>query len=341
MPPAVERFEVIGENIHCTRVVLLKGRRVEREHGSEFIPFDGPAGRLRLRIPAWYLETAAYQEGKIKHCAVALREAMAGASDTDRETGFAYLCHLAERQIDAGADFLDINVDEISPEPAEQREAMAWIVPRLQERFEIPLSIDSSNPETLEAGLERCSSRHRPMLNSLSLERPEAAQVARKYRARVVASAFGPGGMPADARQRIDNVRAVLNVTAGAGLDLADIYVDCLVFPVGTDPGHGRAFLDAVRGIRSEFGGGLHATGGFSNVSFGMPGRRYLNLVFVRLSIEAGCDSGIVDPLQIRLGDVLALDPQAEEFGLARDALLGDDAFGMNYLEACRSGRIG
>lgn len=341
MPPALERFEVIGENIHCTRIVLLKGKRVRGEPGNEFIPFEDAGTQRELRIPAWYRKTAAYQEGRIKHCAIAIREAMYGASEDNREAGLAYICHLAQRQIDAGADFLDVNVDEISPEPAEQRDAMAWIVPRLQERFEIPLSIDSSNPETLEAGLERCSPDHRPMLNSLSLERPEAAQLARKHRARAVASAFGTGGMPDDARQRVDNVRAVLELTATAGMDIGDVYVDCLVFPVGTDPGHGRAFLDAVREVRSEFGADVHATGGFSNVSFGMPNRRHLNVVFTRLSIEAGCDSGIIDPVQIGRDEVLALDPETEEFGLARDALLGDDPYGMNYLEAYRAGRLG
>ncbi len=334
------KFITIGENIHCTRILLLRGKKVKREGEREFIPFEFDGRPLELEIPDWYRETQSYRDGKVKHCIVALREAMSAPDETARETGLAYLLHLARRQIDAGTDYLDVNVDEFSPDPAERSAAMEWLVPRLREHFDLPLSIDSSNLETLEKGLAAHGGAQRPMLNSVSLERPEAVDLAKRFNAAVVASAFGTSGMPADAAERIANVEAILERLFAAGIPASDVYVDPLVFPVGTDPGHGVAFLEAVRGVRERYGEEIHITGGFSNVSFGMPKRKFLNMVFTRLSIDAGADSGIIDPIQVSLDAVLALDPADEKFRLAQAALTGEDPFGMNYLEAFRDGRL-
>ena len=84
--------------------------------------------------------------------------------------------------------------------------------------------------------------------------------------------------------------------------DRATCYVDPLVFPVSVDGAFGRHCLDAIRELRARFGPDIHITGGMSNVSFGIPGRRLINDVFLRLAVEAGADSGIIDPIAIDVG---------------------------------------
>jgi 5-methyltetrahydrofolate--homocysteine methyltransferase len=102
----------------------------------------------------------------------------------------------------------------------------------------------------------------------------------------------------------------------------------------------GQAYLDAVSTIRERVGEGIHITGGVSNISFGLPARRIITDTFLDMCVEAGQDSGIIDPV----ADVAsALDPDRESRGytLARAMLSGEDAFGMSFIEAFRAGKLG
>jgi 5-methyltetrahydrofolate--homocysteine methyltransferase len=97
--------------------------------------------------------------------------------------------------------------------------------------------------------------------------------------------------------------------------------------------------MDAVRTIRERFGEEIHITGGVSNISFGLPARRIISDVFLDLCVEAGLDSGIIDPV----ADVAAAlnpDREARAYTLARAMLTGEDAFGMAFIEAFRAGEL-
>ena len=102
----------------------------------------------------------------------------------------------------------------------------------------------------------------------------------------------------------------------------------------------GSAYLDAVRGIRERFGDQIHVTGGISNVSFGLPARRLISDVFLDLCVQAGHDSGIVDPVAADIAAALAPDRDAEAYRLAAAMLSGEDPFGMAFIEAYRAGRL-
>jgi 5-methyltetrahydrofolate--homocysteine methyltransferase len=105
------------------------------------------------------------------------------------------------------------------------------------------------------------------------------------------------------------------------------------------DPLAGQAYLDAVRTIRERFGEDIHITGGVSNISFGLPARRIISDVFLDLCVEAGQDSGIIDPV----ADVAAaLNPDrgSEAYVLAKAMLTGEDAYGMGFIEAFRAGKL-
>ena len=122
-------FLVIGENIHATRVLLQKSERIAaNEQGEEGIVFVDEDGAPRhLRIPEEEKHSQPYQEGRIKHVRLAVQIAMAG-TEPDSSTARSYLRMLAQRQVKAGAHFLDINVDEISTKLDDQLEAMRWLV---------------------------------------------------------------------------------------------------------------------------------------------------------------------------------------------------------------------
>ena len=123
------------------------------------------------------------------------------------------------------------------------------------------------------------------------------------------------------------------------GLPLGSLHVDPLVIPIGVDPMAGGAFMDAVSTIRERFGAEIHITGGVSNISFGLPARRVITDVFLDLCVESGLDSGIIDPV----ADVAAAlnpDRESEPYTLARAMLTGEDAFGMQFIEAYRAGKL-
>jgi len=336
-------FVVIGENIHCTRIVKLGGlHTVELPGGQVGVAFKHEGVDRVLPIPEdWVKISPAYADGKVKHMALAIHQATRGASDDDRQVGESYLIWAAQRQIDAGASFLDLNVDEYSYKPDEQIAAMQWLATFLGERFDTPLSIDSSNVATVVAGLECCKNPdHRRMINSVSLERQGLVEVMARFAAEAVVSAAGVSDLPSDVDGRIANFETILAQLDAAGIERQRMYLDPLVLPISTDPMHGRNFLGATAESVRRFEG-VRLCGGFSNVSFGMPQRKLLNMVFVHLCAEAGASSGIIDPVQMPVAAVGAMDPSSETFKLAKAFLTGEDMYGMEFISAHRQGRLG
>ncbi len=339
---SAQDFVIIGENIHATRVVLRKGIRVTKlEDGTEAVMFRGSSGEERfMPVPESTKKTQPYQQGHIKHYMIAVNKGLSDDPEQQAE-GRAYVHHGVRRQVDAGAHFLDLNVDEVSYRVEVQKQSMEWLVSTVQEVSPIPPSVDSSNAEIIAAGLARYDGKAgRPMLNSLALERPETLDLVEQHNARVIVTAAGAEGMPADAAERIANVKQLMDLVEARGIDLGDVYIDGLVFPISVAADYGRHYLDAVTGLRELYGTEVHITGGLSNVSFGLPQRKLVNLAFIHLALEAGIDAGIVDPVQCDIQAILELDVESEPVRLARDVLLGEDEFCIKYLKAWRDGRL-
>ncbi len=339
----MSNFVVIGENIHCTRIVKFGGlHTVELPDGKVVVAFKHEGADRRLPIPDdWAEVSPAFADGKVKHMALAIHQATRGATDEDRQAGEAYLVWAAQRQIDAGAAFLDVNVDEYSHKPEEQIAAMTWLATFLGERFETPLSIDSSKVATVVAGLECCQTPGRKrMINSVSLERQELVEVMDRFATEAVVSAAGVSDLPSDVDGRIANFESIVAQLDAAGIERERMHLDPLVLPISTDPMHGRNFLDATAEAVRRFEG-VRLCGGFSNVSFGMPRRKLLNMVFVHLCAEAGASSGIIDPVQMPVDAVAAMDTSDEAFKLAKAFLTGEDMYGMEFISAHREGRLG
>jgi 5-methyltetrahydrofolate--homocysteine methyltransferase len=334
------RFIVIGENIHATRVLLRTGVRVASlPDGRPALPFidDDGAERL-LPVPDAALDGSGEKQ-KVKHVKAALLAGLAGGRDA--ELGRGYVRFLARRQADAGADYLDLNVDETSNDLDLRVAAMRWLVGAVEDATTAAVALDSSSPEVLRAGLLAAArTAGPPLLNSASLERLDVLDLAAAEGCAVVLGATGEHGMPASAADRVANGERIVAQATGRGMALGALHVDPLVLPVAVEPEVGAWFLGAVSTLRSKYGPQIHITGGLSNVSFGLPLRKLLNDVFLDLAAEAGADSGIIDPLASDPRRIVGLDRDTRAYRLAADLLTGRDAFGMEFLAAYRAGGL-
>lgn len=336
------QFIIIGENIHCSRIVKREGiRGGVAPDGRAGVRFPEGETESWVPLPDSILESKEFtSSSRIKHVMAAVRQGLAGGADAD--VAARYVAWMAQRQIDGGADFLDLNVDEISPNVDGRLEAMRWLVAAVGPVSSVPLSIDSSDAAVLKAGLEAIDAAWAdgatPMINSASTERPDVLELVKEHGTPVVLSCTG-AAMPSGTQDRVERAEEIVGMALELGLAEDSLHVDPLVIPIGVDPMAGQAYLDAVSTIRERFGEKIHITGGVSNISFGLPARRIITDTFLDLCVQAGQDSGIIDPV----ADVhAALNPdrESEAYTLASAMLKGEDAFGMQFIEAFRAGKL-
>ena len=335
------KYIIVGENIHCTRVRMTSGKFVTTlPDGRRALVFQSGGQTRHLPIPEAVVAGEEWNNGKVRHVAVAMWQALHG-QPADREAGVAYVTAMAQEQAAAGAHFLDLNVDEFSMDQAEKLRAIAWAVGIVQQATPLPVSIDSSNPEILKAGTDACDrARGKPLINSVSLERAASIPVAAAAGAKIIAGATGAASMPENVAERLTNITQLMEQLTSHGFAKEDIYLDPLVFPISVNSQNGLAVIDAVKALRETYGPEIHFTPGLSNVSFGLPKRPLINQVFAYLCLQQGCDGGIVDPLQINDRVFAKLDVNSEPFRLAKELLLGQDEYGMNYIAASRDGTV-
>jgi hypothetical protein len=334
-------FAIIGENIHATRTLLRSGRHVaSAPDGRESLRFETEVGGERfLAIPQAIKEGGDFAAGKVKHVQAALINMLQGA-EPEASDGRAYIETLARRQARAGADYIDLNVDEVAQDTSTQQAAMRLLVQIVEALGAVPPSLDSSNPSVIRAGLQASSRPERLLLNSASIERLDVLDMAATARCSVVASAAGKGGLPSGTADRVANAERISEEATRRGIAANAIFLDPLVIPVAVEPDAGAWFLEAVIRIRKSLGPEIHITGGLSNVSFGLPARRLVNDVFIDLAADAGADSGIVDPVASDLARVFGRDHSSRPYKLATDLLTGADPYGMEFLEAYRAGEL-
>jgi cobalamin-dependent methionine synthase I len=338
-----EQFTIIGENIHATRVVLRNGRRaVTQDDGTEAVPFKGESGEQRyLTVPEWFKKTQPYEQGQIKHFMIAMKK---GISDDpeEREQGAAYIQYEVRRQVRSGASYLDINVDEVDYDVDVQKRCMRWTVETAQEVSSVPPCVDSSLSEIIAEGLAAYDGRAgRPLVNSVAFERLDVLDMALEHNARIKVMATSATGMPQDADERVANINAIMEPVRAKGVLLTDVFIDGIVFLISVDSQNCNHYMNAVRSLRETYGNEVHIGGGLSNVSFGLPKRKLINDAFIYLALDAGIDSGIIDPIQTKLGSVFDLDTESEPVKLAMNMLLGRDDFCTDFIMAFREGRLG
>ena len=334
-------FIAVGENIHCTRIYKVGGIFVKQIEGKDVILYRDGGEKKSLSVPSLFTDSEDWKNGKVKHAAVGMWQGIHGKDEETRQAGRDYIVSLAKNQKANGASYLDVNVDEFSTDVEERIAIIRWTAEVIQASVDLPLSIDSSNMEILEAGLEACDrQRDKPMVNSVSLERFSAAETAGERGAVVIAGAAGEDQLPASAEDRLDNFGKLLPRLFSLGFKEEDIFLDPLVFPISVDQENGNRVSSSVLELRKKYGDEIHFAPGLSTISFGMPGRKLLNQVFSWLCMQEGLDGGIVDPAQINEEILDSLDTESEAFNLAKDVLTGKDEFGMNYITASREGKL-
>ena len=315
-----DQFIVLGENIHATRVVKRGGVRGHVfDDGTEAIKYKVNGVRNYVHVPEHFTKTQPYEQGMLKHFMIAMWQGLNGEADESAQ-GKAYIQYEVNRQIGAGAQYLDLNVDESSYRLPEQKQSMEWLVKFVESVSTVPPSVDSSNPEIIEVGLNAYGgSQGRPMLNSIALERPDTIDLALKHNARAVVMAANEVGMPTDANDRVENVGRILEIALTKGMAEEDIFVDPLMFPISVDSNYGNHVF---------------------NVSFGIPKRSMVNDAVLHLAIEAGADAGIVDPLTTSAERSMNIDIESRPTKLAMDLLLGNDEYATKYIAAFRAGEL-
>ena len=335
----MSKFTIIGENIHATRVLRLNGKRVGlNEDGVESVIYYKNGVKTYMTIPEEIKKTQPYQQGQAKHFMIAIWKGIFGTSE-ESEDGAKYVINEIQRQEKFNSDFLDLNVDEMSHKLDIQIESMRWLMDVFQNNASMPPSVDSSNSEIINSGLKEYKGKQgRPMINSIALERLETFSLAKEFNAKVILTGASKDGMPSNSEERVSNINEIINHAKENNISFEDIHLDPLVFPISVDKEYGGHFFDSILKLREIYGPEINISGGLSNVSFGLPRRKLVNDVFVKICMNNGLDSGIIDPIQIKIAEIKKLDESSEDYKMAENMLMGRDDFCMNYITYCRQG---
>ena len=209
-----------------------------------------------------------------------------------RDGDSAYPCAQAVAQAEAGAQVLDVNaglpgIDEAA--------TLEHLVKDLQAITDLPLQLDSSNPEALSRALRIYNGK--PIVNSVNGEQKTLDTIlplCKKYGAAVVGLALDEHGIPADAEGRFAIAKRIAAAANAAGIPNEDIYIDCLTLTASAQQEGAVQTLEALTRCKKELG--VRTVLGVSNISFGLPCRGYLNTTFLTMAMAAGLDLAIMNP---------------------------------------------
>ncbi len=209
-----------------------------------------------------------------------------------RDGDSAYPCTQAVAQAEAGAQVLDVNaglpgIDEAA--------TLEQLVKDLQAITDLPLQLDSSNPEALSRALRIYNGK--PIVNSVNGEQKTLDTIlplCKKYGAAVVGLALDEHGIPADAEGRFAIAKRIAAAANAAGIPNEDIYIDCLTLTASAQQEGAVQTLEALTRCKKELG--VRTVLGVSNISFGLPCRGYLNTTFLTMAMAAGLDLAIMNP---------------------------------------------
>ena len=236
---------------------------------------------------------------------------------TLQEGNFDYVLELAESQIKAGADILDVNVgfpgvDDVRLLPETVRAIM--------DRYDIPLCLDSPNPKAIEAALKIAPGKC--LINSVNGEEKSMnalLPIAKEYGAAIIGLTMDDDGITHDPEKRLAIAGKILERALRSGIKMEDVIIDPLAMAVSADPQACIITLETIKLVRQKMG--LNITQGASNISFGLPDREVLNSAFMALSIMNGLTCPIANPEKITA------------IVRATDLVLGRDDYAVRFVE--------
>lgn len=209
-----------------------------------------------------------------------------------KEHDLNYIMERAIEQSDAGADILDVNVGLPGIDEAQM---MVDVVKAIQSVVTLPLQIDSSNPEAIEAGLRICNGK--AIVNSINGEEEkmkEILPIVKKYGASVLGLTMDKEGIPQSASKRYEIAQRIYQTALSYGIAKEDIYIDCLTLTVSAQQEQAKETLKAIEMVKQNLG--LHCVLGVSNISFGLPSRIHITTNFLIQAMYCGLDLPIVNP---------------------------------------------
>ena len=234
-----------------------------------------------------------------------------------------FVQNLARKQVEAGADYLDVNAGTGSGKEVQD---LVWLVETVQAVVDVPLCLDSANPVALKSGME-CV-KQTPMVNSISGEAnrldgilPLVAEAGSP----VIALLLEDGGIPDDVEGRLEIGRLLLERTRQAGVPDEKVFIDPLAMAISTKTEGALVALETMRLLRAEYPE-VKFSIGLSNISFGLPARTLINQAFLAQLLTAGLDAAIINPMEQGLINML----------YATELILGRDRFCRNYTTAFR-----
>jgi 5-methyltetrahydrofolate--homocysteine methyltransferase len=236
---------------------------------------------------------------------------------TLQDGDFSYVLELAQSQIDAMADMLDVNVgfpgvDDVRLLPE--------TVKMIQDHFDIPLCLDSPNPKAIEAALK--VAKGKCLINSVNGEEKSLnalLPIAKEYGAALIGLAMDDDGITHDPQKRLLIAEKIVERAVRIGIKEEDVVIDPLAMAVSADPQACLITLETIKLVHDKLG--LNITQGASNISFGLPDREMLNIAHMILSIRNGLTCPIANPEKI----IKAV--------RAADLVLGHDDFAMRFIE--------
>jgi len=224
----------------------------------------------------------------------------------------------AVAQVAAGARVLDVNAGVPG---FDEPEMLSQAVKAIVAVVDVPLCIDSSTPEALEAAVPLAEGK--VLINSVTAEEHSLERLlplVKRLGAAVIGMANDEDGISMDPRVRLAAARKVVEAAADHGIERGDVVIDPLAMPIGAAPDAATAMVETIRLIREELG--VNVSCGASNISFGMPDRQGLEAAFLVMAIAAGMNAAITNPLHRSVRKAV----------MAEDMMLGRDAFGAAWI---------
>ncbi len=225
-------------------------------------------------------------------------------------------------QVAAGATVLDINAGVPG---ADEPALIQQIIRNVVEVVDVPLCIDTANPAALAAVLSIYEGK--ALINSANGEERSLNAVlplAKEYGAAVIGLCMDDNGIPDTAEKRFAVAVRIIERATKMGIAIEDVVIDPLALAMSASSSAGRVALDTITLVVKEFG--VNISMGASNISFGMPDRRYINSTYIAMAIHAGLTCPITNPLVTEVNTAI----------LAADLSMGRDDYGMNWIKAYR-----
>ena len=228
-------------------------------------------------------------------------------------------------QIEAGADVLDVNAatantDEVTLLPK--------VVQVVMDTVDVPLCLDSSRPEALEAALKLYKGK--PLVNSVTGQEESLREIlplVREYKAAVIGMTVDDEGIPDKVERRVAIAHKIVERAEKSGIARENVIIDCVTMTLGADPKTALITVESLRRIKEELG--VNMTLGASNISFGLPNRDLINNAFLAVAMAAGLNCPVINVAKMR------------PIVLAVDLVMGRDTNAMRYIKAQRQSSQG